>query len=121
MLSGAARPVAYIVALTLTTACLPFSPPPEADIDAGVAVVNNTSHDLHFRIMKEDGDWLDLDAQAAPGVTTQLIGRTIGFEDSLIAEGGCTTGSVVALDADDRVVATHPPGLCVDDTWLIGD
>jgi hypothetical protein len=107
--------------LALTTGCVFFSPPPESDIDAGVVVVNNTDHDLHFKIMKEDGEWLDLATRAASGDTTQLVGTMILGEDSLIADDGCTTGPVVALDPDDRAVATHPPGLCVDDTWVIGE
>lgn len=82
-------------------------------------VVNNTDRDLHFRIMKEDGEWLDLATRVAPGDTAQLVGAMILGEDSLIADDGCTTGPVEALDADDRVVATHPPGLCVDDSWVI--
>lgn len=120
--ASAAPAAAVLVALALTTtSCWIFSPPPEADIDAGVVVVNNTDRDLHFRIMKEDGEWLDLATRVTPGDTAQLIGREMVFDDSLIADAGCTTGSVQALDADDRVVATHPPGLCIDDSWVVAD
>jgi hypothetical protein len=103
----------------LMTACFFLDPPPEADTDAGVVVTNNTEHDLHFRIMKENGEWLDLATEAPPGVTTQLVGSLILGENSLIADDECTTGPVIALDQDDLVVATHPPGLCVDDSWVI--
>lgn len=121
-LSRPTTAAAVLVALALTTtSCWIFSPPPEADIDAGVVVVNNTDSDLHFRIWKEDGEWLDLATQVDPGETAQLVGTMILGEDSLIADSGCTTGPVEALDADDRVVATHPPGLCIDDSWVIED
>lgn len=109
------RVVTLCVAVLVLTAC-----PPDLGSSGGIGVDNRTDQALHFRILG-DGEWHDLPATVGPRQSGGLLGRPALIGPSRIARDGCTIGELIALDPDGSEVARHPPGLCIDDVWVVED
>jgi hypothetical protein len=63
--------------------------------------------------------WGKLDVPYPPGDASQLIDPTMTGAGGILDASGCTTGELIAQDANGREIARHGPGLCEGDTWVI--
>jgi hypothetical protein len=84
----------------------------------GIEVRNETEFTLHFRVWSGDKSYA-LAPEARPRQTEAVLSGSAIGPNSLVTKNGCTTGDLVAFDADGNEIARHSPPLCVDDLWVI--
>lgn len=96
---------------------MPFSDP---GLGQGMTVTNRTDRALRFSI-EVVGDRIPLPGAVDPGETALIISGSALGPDSLVAEDGCTTGTLIATDDTGREVARHPESLCIGDDWVVGE
>jgi hypothetical protein len=65
-----------ILAAVTLSACV--QPAPEADLAVGVRVVDNTDAPLHFRLLMENGEWVEIASETPPGENGCLGPRSKG-------------------------------------------
>jgi hypothetical protein len=84
----------------------------------GVQARNETSETLTFEVELPDRS-ISLPPPAEPSDTSPIIRVYRPGPDLVYMENGCTTGDVVARNPAGREVARHPPGLCLDELWIV--
>lgn len=110
-----AAPILLIGVVVLGACDGPFREP----ANRAIVIHNRTATPLTFRIIVGDRQG-DLPGPLAAGQSSPVIYFVDGIVDGPLTDSdGCTKGDVIAYDPSGREVARHPPGLCVDETWVI--
>ncbi len=95
----------------------------DEELGAGLAVRNATASTLTLRYETREARAIDLHVTVAPGEVAVALGAgDLGRNstDSIVGANGCTTGTLIAVRSDGGEVARHGPGLCINDTWVVG-
>lgn len=100
-----ARVVAVAAAVVVIAAAC------DEGISSGISVENRTDHELKFEVVLTDKPYKPV-ANAPPHSTSLVI-------PAAIMTATCTTGGMVAYDADGTEIARHDEPLCIGDRWVI--
>ena len=106
--------IAFAIALVVSLAgCI------DAHRADAVWVKNETATDLHFEIVRPNGELFALPRPTIRRGETDYVLDYGQLTTGGLGANGCTTGDLIARAPDESEMSRHPAGLCVRQTWTI--